>query len=66
MARTRIDGQFPLVYLVFNPIFNLLTQDAQVACFQNAACHLSDDGAFVVKAAVRSAWIDPPTYVRPE
>lgn len=66
MARTHVDGRFQLVYLVYNTIFNLLTQDDQVACFQNAARHLSDDGAFLIEAAVPSAWIDPPHYVRPE
>ena len=39
-ATTRVDGEFSLVYLVFNTIFNLVTQDAQVACFENAAAHL--------------------------
>ena len=29
-------GSSPLVYLVFNTIFNLVTQDGQVACFENA------------------------------
>ena len=32
--------QFALVYLIFNTIFNLKTQDEQVACFENAAAHL--------------------------
>ena len=31
MAATRVDGEFSLVYLVFNTIFNLTTQDGQVA-----------------------------------
>src|SRR5688572_7909664 len=31
MASTRVDGEFALVYLVFNTIFNLTTQDGQVA-----------------------------------
>ncbi|MCA9879360.1 MAG: class I SAM-dependent methyltransferase [Thermomicrobiales bacterium] len=66
MAHTQVDGKFRLVYLVYNTIFNLLTQDAQVACFQNAARHLTDDGAFLIEAAVPSAWIEPPSYVRPE
>jgi len=30
-ATTRVDGTFSLVYLVFNTIMNLTTQDAQVA-----------------------------------
>jgi hypothetical protein len=66
MARTQVEGSFSLVYLVYNTIFNLLTQDDQVTCFQNAARHLADGGAFLVEAAVPSAWIDPPHYVRPE
>ena len=37
MATTRVEGTFRLVYLVFNTIGNLVTQDQQVACFANAA-----------------------------
>ena len=36
-ATTTVDGTFSLAYLVFNTINNLTTQDAQVACFRNAA-----------------------------
>jgi SAM-dependent methyltransferase len=52
MATTRVDGDFSLVYLVFNTIFNLTTQDGQVACFQNAASHLGTGGRFVIEARV--------------
>jgi len=52
MAATRVDGEFSLVYLVFNTIFNLVTQDGQVACFQNAAAHLRSGGRFVIEARV--------------
>ncbi len=52
MADTRVDGEFSLVYLVFNTIFNLTTQDGQVACFENAAAHLRSGGRFVVEARV--------------
>ena len=38
--------------MVFNTLFNLLTQDEQVRCFENVAAHLTDDGAFVVEAFV--------------
>ncbi len=48
-ATTRVDGAFDLVYLVFNTISNLVTQDAQVACFQNAADHLANGGRFVIE-----------------
>jgi SAM-dependent methyltransferase len=52
MAATRIKGEFSLVYLVFNTIFNLTTQDGQVACFENAAAHLRPGGRFVIEARV--------------
>jgi SAM-dependent methyltransferase len=52
MAATRLDGEFSLVYLVFNTIFNLTTQDGQVACFENAARHLAPGGRFVIEARV--------------
>jgi SAM-dependent methyltransferase len=52
MAATRVDGEFSLVYLVFNTIFNLTTQDGQVACFENAAAHLRSGGCFVIEARV--------------
>jgi methyltransferase family protein len=52
MATTRVDGEFSLVYLVFNTIFNLTTQDGQVACFENAAAHLGSGGQFVIEARV--------------
>jgi SAM-dependent methyltransferase len=52
MAATRVEGDFALVYLVFNTIFNLTTQDGQVACFENAAAHLTSGGRFVIEARV--------------
>ena len=52
MATTRVAGTFRLVYLVFNTIGNLLTQDEQVACFANAAAHLEPGGCFVVELVV--------------
>jgi len=51
--------RYGLVYLVFNTIFNLLTVDDQIHCFENAARHLAADGYFVVEAAVPHAWITP-------
>lgn len=60
MAKVRVDGAFSLVYLVYNTIDNLTTQDAQVACFQNAAQHLAPGGSFVVETLV------PPLQRLPE
>jgi SAM-dependent methyltransferase len=55
-ADVAVDGSYRLVYVVFNTLFNLLTQDAQVRCFVNVAAHLEDDGVFVVEAFV-PAWL---------
>jgi hypothetical protein len=55
-ADVPVEGTYRLIYLVYNTLFNLLTQDDQVRCFENVAAHLSEDGAFVVEAYV-------PTYV---
>ena len=52
MATTRVEGSFRLVYLVFNTIGNLTTQDQQVACFANAAAHLEPGGCFVIEVGV--------------
>ena len=52
MATTRVAGTFSLVYLVFNTIVNLTSQDAQVDCFVNAAAHLRPGGCFVVEVGV--------------
>lgn len=49
-ADVPVAGTFRLIYVVYNTIHNLLTQDDQVRCFQNVAAHLTDDGAFVVEA----------------
>jgi SAM-dependent methyltransferase len=59
MAKVELGRRYPLVYLVFNTIFNLLTADDQVRCFENAARHLTDDGVFVIETAIPSAWVKP-------
>jgi SAM-dependent methyltransferase len=51
-ADVPVPGTYRLIFVVFNTLFNLLTQDDQVRCFQNVAAHLTDDGAFVVEAFV--------------
>jgi SAM-dependent methyltransferase len=54
LADVAVDGRYRLIYVVFNSLFNLLTQDDQVRCFQNVAAHLTDDGSFVIEAFVPS------------
>ena len=51
-ATSRVDGTFPLAYLVFNTIMNLTTQAAQIACFRNVAAHLEPGGCFVIEVEV--------------
>lgn len=49
-ADVPVPGTYRLIYVVANTLFNLLTQDDQVRCFQNVATHLTDDGAFLIEA----------------
>lgn len=60
MASARAPGEFTLVYLVFNTITNLLSQDAQVDCFGNAARHLAPGGCFVIEVFVPDLQRLPP------
>lgn len=52
MTTTRVSGSFKLVYLVWNTITNVTTQQEQVAVFANAAAHLETGGCFVVEVIV--------------
>jgi SAM-dependent methyltransferase len=60
MAATRAPGDYSLVYLVYNTISNLLTQAEQVACFRNAARHLTPGGRFVIELWVPELRTLPP------
>ena len=60
MATARAPGTYALVYLVFNTISNLLSQDEQVACFRNAARHLRAGGLFVIELWVPELRSLPP------
>jgi SAM-dependent methyltransferase len=60
IATTRVPGSFAVAYLVFNTIGNLTTQDAQVACFENAAAHLRPGGCFVIEVGVPQLQRLPP------
>jgi SAM-dependent methyltransferase len=51
-AEVNVGGEFSLVYVVYNTLFALQTQEAQVRCFRNAAARLAPGGAFVVEAFV--------------
>jgi SAM-dependent methyltransferase len=51
-AEVPVPGTYRLIYVVFNTLFNLPTQERQVHCFECVARHLTDDGVFVVEAFV--------------
>jgi SAM-dependent methyltransferase len=52
ISSVRVPGTFQLVYLVYNTIGNLFTQERQAACFANAAAHLEPGGWFVIEVVV--------------
>jgi SAM-dependent methyltransferase len=51
-AEVAVEGEFDLVYVLFNTFFSLLTQEAQVRCLRNVARHLAPKGRFVIEAFV--------------
>jgi len=55
-AEVPVPGTYRLIYIIFNTLFNLLSQEEQVRCFQNAAGHLTTDGRFVVEAGTPAEW----------
>lgn len=60
MTTARVDGSFDLVYLVFNGISNVLSQERQIAVFENAARHLVAGGRFVIELWVPDLRTLPP------
>ncbi|MFC1403359.1 MULTISPECIES: bifunctional 2-polyprenyl-6-hydroxyphenol methylase/3-demethylubiquinol 3-O-methyltransferase UbiG [Streptacidiphilus] len=60
MSTATAPGEYTLVYLVYNTISNLLTQAEQVACFRNAARHLTPGGRFVIELGVPDLRTLPP------
>ncbi len=55
---TEVAGTFSLVYLVFNGISNVTTQEGQTTAFVNAAAHLEPGGVFVIEIELppHEAW----------
>jgi len=51
-ADVKVRGRWPLIYVAFNTFFALLTQEAQIRCFQRVAPRLTSDGVFVISAFV--------------
>jgi hypothetical protein len=57
---TTVEGSFSLVYLVWNSLSNVTTQEGQTAAFVNAAAHLEPGGRFVVELFVPQLRRLPP------
>ena len=51
-SAVRLDHRFSLVFIAFNTLFSLETQEEQVRCFRSVASHLQDGGMFLVEAFV--------------
>jgi SAM-dependent methyltransferase len=51
-ADVAVPDTYDLIYIVFNTLFNLLTQDEQIRCFENVAAHLTEKGVFVIEGGV--------------
>lgn len=51
-ADVPVEGQYSLIYVVFNTFYSLLTQEEQIRCFHNVASHLTTDGVFLIEAFV--------------
>lgn len=60
MTTTQACTDASLVYLVFNTIMNLRTQELQSACFRNAARHLHTGGYFLIETMVPELRLLPP------
>ena len=52
MAQVPVGGRFRLVYLVFNTLFGLLSQERQAECFGNVARALEPGGMLVIECFV--------------
>jgi SAM-dependent methyltransferase len=51
-ADVPVDGSYGLIYIPFNTLFALLTQEDQTRCFRSAARRLAPGGAFLIDAFV--------------
>jgi len=60
MTTTQVCADAALVYLVYNTIGNLRTQQQQIDCFRNAAAHLAPGGRFVIETGVPRLHQLPP------
>lgn len=53
-ADVAVQGNYSLIFVVFNTFFGLLSQGEQIRCVQNVRAHLAPGGAFLIEAFVPS------------
>ncbi len=51
-ADVDVEGQYDLIFVIFNTFFALLTQEEQIHWFKNAASRLSPNGVFLIEVFV--------------
>jgi SAM-dependent methyltransferase len=51
-AEVDVEDEFSLIYLAFNTLFGLLSQERQLECFANVTAHLEPGGRFVIDCFV--------------
>jgi hypothetical protein len=49
-----MDNQYSLIFIIWNSLFNLLTQRDQATCFTNVAKHLTSGGLFAIEVYMPS------------
>ena len=52
LAEVEADGNYTLIFVVFNTLFCLLSQEDQVRCFANVAKRLRSSGLFLIEAFI--------------
>jgi Methyltransferase domain len=62
MTTVALPDRYALVFVAFNSLMNVLTQDGQAETVANAARHLTDDGVFVIENVVP----DPMYRLQPD
>ena len=53
-----LDRKYSLIYCVANSLFNVLTQDGQIRCFELVAAHLAPGGVFLVHSSYTPQWFE--------
>lgn len=58
MSDFALDRKYRLIYCIGNVLFDVLTQDGQVRCFERIAAHLAPDGVFLLHSTYTPSWFE--------